>query len=141
MPPAQWGARILSCSAKIQNVKITHLDFEKVINDSADGAFLFIDPPYYATDQDKFYTHGFTLEDHLRLRDVLYKNRKRFKFLLTYDDHPDVREMYEWAELGNWQWNYALNRTDDQRRGAKLKDGFRGARYKCNELSIMNYDV
>ena len=50
MGPSGWGQRIVSCSAKIQNVRITHLDFEKVIDDSPDGAFLFIDPPYYATD-------------------------------------------------------------------------------------------
>ena len=141
MGPSGWGERITSCSAKIQNVTITHFDFEKVIDKSPDGAFLFIDPPYYATDQRKFYTHSFTKEDHSRLREVLRRNTDRLNFLLTYDDHPDVREMYEWAVQDSKQWNYAINRTDDQRNGATIKDGFHGARDKGNELFIRNYDV
>lgn len=108
---------------------------------SPDGAFLFIDPPYYATDQHKFYTHAFTEDDHVRLRDVLRRNSKRLTFLLTYDDHPAVRDLYGWAETDNRQWNYAINRTDDQRSGAKLKDGFRGVRDKASELFIRNYHV
>ena len=141
MPPPHWGERILSCSAKIQNVKITHLDFENVIDRAPDGAFLFVDPPYYSTDQHKFYTHAFTENDHLRLRDVLHRNRYRLKFLLTYDNHPVVRDLYGWAHMDNREWNYAINRTDDQRRGAKLKDGFRGVRDKGTELFVRNYDV
>ena len=141
MGPSGWGNRIMSCSAKIQDVRITHFDFEDVIDETPDGAFLFVDPPYYATDQQKFYTHSFTEMDHLRLCNVLRRNKDRIKFLLTYDNHPHVQSMYRWAEHDVKQWNYAINRTDDQQGGAKLKDGFRGARNKGSELFIRNYDA
>ena len=138
-PPSKWGDVIQSCSAKLQGVKITALDFEEVVDHTPDGSFIFIDPPYYATDQAKIYTHSFTKRDHVRLRDVLRRNHTRLKFLLTYDDHPDVRDMYGWAETCNRQWNYTIRRTDNQRDGAKLKDGFSGVRGKASELFIRNY--
>ena len=143
MPPSNWGDRIASCSAKIQNVKITHVDFERVIDRSPDGSFLFIDPPYYATDQQKFYTHYFAGGggDHQRLCDVLKRNNNRIKFLLTYDNHVKIRSMYKWAKLDIKKWNYAINRTDDQRNGTKLKDGFSGTRGKGSELFVRNYNV
>ncbi len=34
------------------------------------------------------------------------------------------------------QWNYTINRTDDQKNGTKKK----GARYKGHELFIVNYN-
>lgn len=141
MGPSGWGKRITSCSAKVQDVRITDFDFEQVIDDSPNGSFLFIDPPYYATDQHKFYTHSFQRQDHMRLRDVLKRNSDRLKFLLTYDDHPVVRDMYSWVSQETKRWNYALNRTDDQQNGMQLKDGFRGARDKGNELFVRNYNV
>ena len=59
------------------------------------------------------------------------------KFLLTYDNSAEVRELYEWAiELSEQEWNYTINRTDDQKNGTNRK----GTRYKGKELFILNYD-
>lgn len=136
MRPENWPQAILKASNKLHGVKLTSLDFEEVINTSPDSSFLFIDPPYYNADQNKFYTHSFALSDHLRLTNCLKKNRKRLKFLLTYDDSLEVRDLYFWAEsLLEKQWNYTINRTDDQTK----KSSKRGSRYKGHELFIMNY--
>jgi len=37
------------------------------------------------------------------------------------------------------EWNYTISRTDDQKSGKKLKDGFRSGRYKGKEVFITNY--
>lgn len=137
MRPENWPRNIRRTSEKLQNVKLTSFDFEKVIDNSPDGAFLFVDPPYFNSDQDKFYVHTFSLEEHSRLCKALKKNRNRLKFLLTYDNSNEVREMYTWAELIlEREWNYTINRTDDQKNGTNQ----RGSRYKGRELFILNYN-
>jgi len=136
MQPKNWGRHINKCSGKLQNVKITCQDFEGVIDSVPDDAFLFVDPPYFNRDQDKFYTHTFTLEDHKRLLEVLKRNSDRVKFLLTYDENEEVRQMYSWAfEILNKGWYYTINRTDDQTGRTNKK----GKRYKGREMFILNY--
>lgn len=137
MRPENWPRNIYQTSEKLQNVELTSLDFEEVIEDVEDGAFLFIDPPYFNRDQDKFYTYSFTIDDHARLCEMLKKHTKRLKFLLTYDNCPEIRELYAWATtILEKEWNYTINRTDDQRNGTKRK----GTRYKGKELFILNYN-
>jgi len=137
MRPENWPKNILRTSAKLQKVKLTSLDFEEVINKAPNNSFLFIDPPYFNADQEKFYVHSFKRDDHFRLGKILKENQDRFKFLLTYDDSQEIRELYNWAyAMHEKQWNYTINRTDDQKNGTNKK----GARYKGHELFIVNYD-
>lgn len=137
MRPENWPRNILRTSEKLQRVKLTSLDFEKVIEEAEDGAFLFVDPPYFNADQDKFYTHSFKKNDHIRLCKVIKKHKERLKFLITYDDSLEIRELYSWATaLYEKEWNYTINRTDDQKNGTKRK----GTRYKGKELFIVNYN-
>jgi len=141
--PKNWPRTIRETSAKLQEVKLTSKNFEEVIDESPTGSFLFVDPPYYKADQDKFYTHSFTRKDHLRLVKVLKKNDRRIKFLLTYDNSNEVKKMYDWVvAILEKEWNYTINRTDDQtkdkRNGGK---GVKRPRYKGQELFLFNYEV
>ena len=142
MKPENWPPHLRTVSDRLQGAELTALDFESVIDSLPEGSFAFVDPPYYDADQMKFYNCTFSLEDHHRLADCLQRNSDRVLFLLTYDDHPEVHDLYSWAEsIGHREWNYTINRTDDQRKGVKLKDGFRGSRGKGQELFIRNYSV
>lgn len=137
MRPENWPRNIYRTSAKLQDVRLTSLDFEEVIEQVQDGSFLFVDPPYFNRDQDKFYTHSFTEDDHFRLCNILQKNSKRLDFLLTYDNSAHIRELYRWSTaILDKEWNYTINRTDDQKNHTKRK----GTRYKGKELFILNYD-
>ena len=142
MRPENWPPHLRTVSDRLQGVELTSLDFEKVIDELPDGAFAFVDPPYYDADQQKFYNCTFDEVDHHRLSACLHRNCHRIRFLLTYDDHDQVRHLYSWAdEINGRTWNYTINRTDDQKNGVKLKDGFRGSRDKGQELFIRNYHV
>ena len=56
---------------------------------------------------------------------------------MTYDNTPEIREMYDWmSESYDREWNYCLSRTDDQKNGTEKK----GERYKGKELFLLNYD-
>ena len=43
--PKNWSNLIFESSKKLQNVKLTFRDFENVLDNVPDGAFLFISPP------------------------------------------------------------------------------------------------
>lgn len=72
-------------------------DFSKVVDvDYKTRALLYLDPPYYVKGGD-LYQHSFSEADHQRLAEML-KNTKHL-WVLSYDDCPEVREMYKgWAD-------------------------------------------
>ena len=136
MRPENWPRNILRTSTKLQGVKLTSFDFERVIEEAPDDSFLFIDPPYFNADQDKFYQFSFKKDDHFRLNEILKKHKNRIKFLITYDNSQEIKELYDWVtEIHEKEWNYTINRTDDQKNGSDI----RGARYKGREIFIVNY--
>ena len=140
MRPENWRRHLIKTAQKLEGVELFNLDFETIINNAPDNAFLFIDPPYFNRDQDKFYSCSFSKKDHERLTSALKTNSNRLKFLLTYDDESEIREMYSWANINSKEWNYMIYRTDDQ---TKEKNGngkkHNGKRYQGQELFIFNY--
>jgi DNA adenine methylase len=142
MRPENWPSHLRTTSERLQNVDLYCLDFESLIYQLRNDYFLFIDPPYFKADQSKFYTCSFVQEDHYRLCELLKQVKDKFLFLLTYDDSEEIREMYSWCtSIQSQEWNYTINRTDDQKSGRKLKDGYQSQRYKGREIFIANYDI
>lgn len=136
MQPKNWARNIERTSEKLQNVQITNFDFEQVIDNAPEGSLLFVDPPYFNADQDKFYEHFFSRDDHYRLLRCIQRNANRLNFFITYDNVTEVRELYSWVhEMYDKEWNYCIQRTDDQTK--KTTD--KGKRYKGKELFIINY--
>lgn len=136
MQPKNWPRNILRTSEKLQGVKLTSLDFEEVIRNAPNGSLLFLDPPYFNADQDKFYTHSFSKDDHIRLNECLREHSNRLFLFITYDNTDEIRDMYSWIdEMHDKEWNYCIQRTDDQKNGTKAK----GERYKGKELFLINY--
>ena len=78
-------------SHRLRNVVVEHMDFEHLIKvyDRPDALF-YLDPPYFGVEE--YYTAGFGAEDHARLRDVL--SGIKGKFILSYNDCDEAREMY-----------------------------------------------
>jgi len=140
MRPENWPKHLRKVSAKLSGVEFSMCDFSELTSKLAPDTFLFIDPPYFNADQNKFYTCYFKKEDHIRLRDYLKElHAKGFKFLLTYDNHPEVRAMYkDWCKLNDKKWTYTISRTDDQKKNRKLADGHQGERSDGKELFITN---
>jgi DNA adenine methylase len=58
--------------------------------------FLYLDPPYWVTTQavgSGYYEKVMSTKEHPLLRDILVKH-KRARWLLSYDDVPEVRHLY-----------------------------------------------
>jgi DNA adenine methylase len=105
----------------LSDVKITNIDFADIINTPGKDVFMFLDPPYYKAK--KLYGHKGNLHqfDHQRLADTL-KNTEH-KFLITYDDCSEIRHLYKWAKISDWQLQYGMNNCNLNREskiGAEL---------------------
>ncbi|MBR5947782.1 MAG: DNA adenine methylase, partial [Clostridia bacterium] len=87
---------IQELESRMANVVVENQDFETLIRhyDRPD-AFFYLDPPYYSTED--MYEAGFGNEDHIRLRDILGNIKGRF--LLSYNDCPEIRGLYEGFSL------------------------------------------
>src|SRR3989344_157727 len=100
--PADWSKGILECSKKLQNVKLTSGDFEEVVNKVPEGTFLFIAPPYsiyHSSAQNKLHKYPFEREAHFRLADILKQKNRNVKFMLTYNENEEIRDMYSWNNI------------------------------------------
>lgn len=128
-PPKNWGKFIESAAAKLSDTQLFALDYAEILNLPAKGknVLVYLDPPYYHADQKRAYTKPFTSGEHLRLADHL--RGYEHKFCLSYDDCPEVRELYGWANIYDVSWLY----NTDNKPGEKRK--------ACRELVITNYVV
>jgi len=131
LPPERWEERIKPCGEKLENVKITNLDFEEVIRAEPKGeeVLMFIDPPYFESKQEDHYVCSFEKEDHYRLEKTL--RNTPFKFFLTYDDVDKIKELYDWAYIYPVEFYYRLSNSNDSD----------GSREKGDELVITNYSI
>ncbi|MBO4898088.1 MAG: DNA adenine methylase [Clostridia bacterium] len=128
-PPSSWGKFLFDAAPKLEGVDLFSLDFMEIIKMPARGktVLMYLDPPYYHTDQKRAYTKPFTVSDHIRLSEAL--KQTDFLFCLSYDNCPEVRELYNWANLYDVSWLY----NTDNKPGQSRKHG--------NELIITNYSV
>ena len=127
-PHSMWSnfPLIEQASRRLQKVIIENKDFEKLISaQDSEMSFFYCDPPYFSTES--YYNNvGFTSADHERLRDSLKKISG--KFLLSYNDCPAIRELYQGYEM------YSYERLNN------IRQRFDGGSM-FNELLIANYDL
>jgi len=129
---AKWNDDILvdlePSRKKLNNVFIENMDFRKLIDkyEPEEGDMWYLDPPYFAaTDRNDYYIHSFTEQDHLDLREVCYQiDRGGGKFMVSYDDRPEIWEMYRYFNIDIIPIKYAGQLHSDE---------------KKNELVITNY--
>jgi len=75
--------------------------------------FWFLDPPYFGVKAGLYgLDAGGHVFDHARLATFLHE-RPSSRWVLTYDDHPGVREMYEgWSDVHTLDVHYASRHTN-----------------------------
>ena len=83
-------------SKRCENVVIENQDFEVLIRHyDREGSFFYCDPPYFTSEY--VYDCGFGWDDHLRLHRAL--TGAKGKFLLSYNDCPEIRDLYAGCEF------------------------------------------
>ncbi len=100
----RWNAENLCTALEIMHtriadndVRITNLDYKKVISNESYPALLYVDPPYFEKGN-LLYQYGMPNSEHIKLSELLRKTKH--KFLLSYDDCPEIWELYaSWAKI------------------------------------------
>lgn len=131
LPPDRWAERIIPTGKKLENVKLTSLDFAEVIRAPSTGSsvLMYLDPPYYHAKQVSHYSFPFQSYDHKRLADLLRETD--FSFFLTYDDCSEIRDLYNWANIYEIEFYYRIENS-------RFNEG---KRKKVGELVITNYKI
>jgi DNA adenine methylase len=128
-PPKNWRNFLINASTKLQSTEIYSKDFTEILSMPAKGhnVLIYVDPPYFHTDQKRAYTKPFELTDHYRVEDAL--RHCSYRFCLSYDDCPEIRNLYSWANINEVSWLYNTDNSHGEKRKA------------CKEIIITNYDV
>lgn len=116
--PEKWIELIEPVAKKLENVKITNFDFRKALNETIkdSNTLIYADPPYFKASK-SIYNHEFSQQDHLDLMNLL--KRSKAKFILSYENCPEIKEMYKWAKISEVTWKYFM--SEDRRQvGSEL---------------------
>ena len=127
--------RLSALSPVLDGVKITNLDYSELLQDDEDSkgdreacgnrdrSFIFLDPPYLSATKSKLYGkrgHYHSSFDHDRFAQLL--QRCPHLWLITYDDCPEVRENFQFAQIYEWELQYGMNnyKQDKANKGSEL---------------------
>jgi DNA adenine methylase len=112
------------------DVKITNLDYGELLHADGKDVCIFLDPPYFAATKSKLYGKDGDLHtsfEHQRFAELVTECRHRW--LITYDDSPQIRENFQYSNVFEWELQYGMNNYK-QSSAAKGK-----------ELFITNYEI
>lgn len=121
---------LVQVGSVLSGVRITCLDYAEVVMAPGENVFLFVDPPYYSVADSRLYGRRGELHlnfDHERFAQTM--RRCPHRWLITYDDCPQVRELFYGAYLLEWTLQYGMN---NYKQGRALPG---------RELFIANYDI
>jgi len=122
--------RLKPFSQLLTGIRITNLDYEKLIQQPGKNVFIFCDPPYYSATKSALYGKNGNLHksfDHVRFAQTM-KNCSH-KWMITYDDCPYIRKLFSYANIVTWNIKYGMrNVTSNSTQNEQ-------------ELIITNYDL
>jgi DNA adenine methylase len=122
--------RLSKLSEVLENIEITNLDYSEVLKPDGKDVFLFLDPPYWIATKSKLYGKKGNLHtsfDHHRFADILKECPHRW--LITYDNSPQIRENFKWANIFEFQLQYGMNNYKQSKAA------------KGQEIIITNYEI
>lgn len=122
--------RLKPLPSLLKNVKIEHGDYKNLLTNEGSNVFIFLDPPYLKPAKSKLYGRNGDLHlcfDHEGFADNVEKCSH--KWLITYDDCREIRELFSFAKIYRWKAQYGMNNVSKNR----PKSG--------KELFITNYNL
>ncbi len=69
-----------------------------------DPSLVYLDPPYFDKGS-MLYMNSFTSQDHERLGKLM--QNQQIRWVMTYDDCPEIREIYAWANCRKFSLKYS----------------------------------
>jgi DNA adenine methylase len=111
-------------------VKITNLDYKDLLKPINENVFIFLDPPYYVATKSKLYGKRGSLHtsfDHEKFADNI--NQCHHKWLITYDNSPEIKDNFKNANIQEWELQYGMNNYQKEKAA------------KGQEIFVRNYSI
>jgi DNA adenine methylase len=102
--------RVLKLTDYLSSTQITNQDYENLLFQEGKDVFLFLDPPYFTATKSKLYGRKGALHtsfDHERFAENMKQCPHRW--LITYDDSPEIRRLFDFANITEWTLQYGMN--------------------------------
>lgn len=120
--------RVAKLGKLLEGIKITYLDYREVISSGGKEVFTFLDPPYFKATKSKLYGKNGILHTGFNHDEFASEMKKcKHSWLITYDDSPEIRKNFEFANIYDWELQYGMNNYKQ------------GKAEKGSELFISNY--
>jgi DNA adenine methylase len=122
--------RVARMGRILEGIKITHLDYRELLKNGGKETFTFLDPPYFKATKSRLYGRNGILHTGFNHDDFAREVKKcKHTWLITYDDSPEIRRKFSFANIYEWELQYGMNNYKQ------------GKAEKGNELFISNYDL
>jgi DNA adenine methylase len=93
-------------------MRITNMHVRDMISEADENSLIYLDPPYYVKGG-QLYAHNMSPIEHAELACLLRDTPADWR--LSYDDCPEVRELYSWASFAELEIRYTNAVTDKRR--------------------------
>lgn len=122
--------RLSNLKGLLDQVLITNQDYSKSLHKPGEDVFIFLDPPYLAAAQSRLYGKRGHLHISFNHQEfAAHLQQCCHRWLITYDDSPEIRENFAFAHLYEWEMQYGMNNYMQEKAA------------KGRELIITNYPV
>lgn len=122
--------RVAKMGNILEGVKITHLDYRELLKGGDKEVFTFLDPPYFKATKSRLYGKNGILHTEFNHDDFAREVKAcKHSWLITYDDSPEIRGNFSFANIYEWELQYGMNNYKQ------------GKAEKGNELFISNYEL
>lgn len=107
----------------LANTTVTNGDYQQLIEQPGENVFIFLDPPYLSATKSKLYGKKGDLHTsfgHQRFAEVM--ENCSHKWLITYDDSEEIRKLFSFAQIIEWDLQYGMNnyKQDKASKGKEL---------------------
>lgn len=98
--------KIIEISKRKNDISIFNLDVKDFIKHILnENTFVYLDPPYYEKGE-QLYSNYFVHDDHQNLEKII--RSLDVKWVLTYDNNPEIRKIYKGYEIKEFDINYSV---------------------------------
>lgn len=119
-----------------ENIQLYNLEAREFIDKivlKTRNSFAFFDPPYYGKGPE-LYTNFYVHDDHINLSQDIIKKMKNRKWIVTYDNAKEIKDMYTKADGFEFELCYTLQ---EKKRACEVMFFSRATKRPQNEEELI----
>ena len=119
------------CKILRPRLRVTNMDYSKVISKKGDGVFIYCDPPYMSAEKSGLYGKNGNLHkgfDHDKFASDM--RECPHKWCISYDDNEYIRSLYEGYNIISFEGSYGMKNVNPEK-----------VNQKGREILITNYNI